>query len=69
MSIKKPRSWRTTLIGILGAITMASVPFLQQDSFDITKDWKYMVAAVLIAVYGVVSKDAKVSGNGTSEPQ
>jgi len=68
MSIKKPKSWRTTVLGCIGAVIMAAVPFLQQDSFEISKDWKYLAAAVLIALYGAVSKDAQVSGNGT-KPQ
>ena len=59
-SIKK--SWRTTLIGALLAISVAVQPLIETGVMD----YRRLVLAALIALFGVLSKDAGVSGTGTT---
>ena len=55
-------NWRTSMAGYAGAIFTAILPLLENGSFDIHKDWKNLVIASGIALFGRVSKDAVVSG-------
>lgn len=55
-------NWRTAMIGYAGAIFAACLPYIQNQTFDIHKDWKYLVIAAGIALFGNKSKDAAVTG-------
>lgn len=55
-------SWRTSLSAYAGAIFTAILPYLQDGTFNIHKDWKYLVIAAGIAIFGRQVKDAAVSG-------
>ena len=55
-------SWRTSLSAYGGAIFTACLPYLEKSSFNLHTDWKYLVIAAGIAIFGRQSKDAQVSG-------
>lgn len=65
------KSWKTTVLGIIGAVMLVVIPIISDAAFDITKQWKTLLAAALVAAWGFVSKDYNVSGNppiNTDEP-
>lgn len=51
-------SWRTTLMGYIMAIGTVIVPIIQDDGFDIHKQWKSILVAVALAVWGRIQKDS-----------
>lgn len=55
-------NFRTAMIGYAGAIFVACLPLIQNQTFDIHKDWKNLVIAAGIALFGSKSKDAAVTG-------
>ena len=55
-------SWRTTCMGLVGAIMSIAYPFLTSGNFDFKRDWKQLGLAAFIAIFGKVMKDAKVTG-------
>ena len=57
------KNYKTTLIGLAGAVWLAIQPVITNGGFDISKDWKNLLGAVLIAAFGFVCKDFNVSGN------
>ena len=60
--MKQNTSWKTTLTGALGAIFLAILPVIQTGTFDIKKDWPYLVGAAGTAFAGYISKDADKTG-------
>lgn len=54
-------SWRTSLMGYLGAAFFACLPVLQKGDFQFNRDWLYLVLAVGSAIFGRTSKDASVT--------
>lgn len=52
------KNWRTTFIGCLIAVIVAVQPLLTTGQVD----WKQVGFAALIALFGFISKDAKVTG-------
>lgn len=61
--MNQAKSWKTTTIGLIGAIMFVVVPIISDNSFDITKQWKTLLIAIFIAAWGFISKDYNVSGN------
>lgn len=55
-------NWRTSVLSYAGAVFTACLPYLQNHAFNIQKDWKYLVMAAGIALFGGQVKDAKVTG-------
>jgi hypothetical protein len=60
-------SWRTSLMGYLTAIGVVIVPMIQQDGFDIKKQWPTLLSAAAIAIWGRIQKDS--NGITTKEGQ
>lgn len=58
------KNWKTTIVGILGAIFTACLPLIQTGAFDIHKDWPSLIQAAGIALLGYLAKDFNVSGTG-----
>jgi hypothetical protein len=54
-------SWRTTLIGYVGAALIAIVPFFESSGVP---NWKDLLIAAVVAVAGRFAKDAKATGEG-----
>lgn len=52
------KNWRTTVVGIVGAVWIAAEPILQAGQID----WKSLATAVVVAAIGFFAKDAGVSG-------
>lgn len=52
------KSWRTTIIGAIGATFVAIQPLIETGAID----WKSVGIAALIALFGYLAKDAGVSG-------
>ena len=62
-------SWRTSLTGYATALFAILYPIISNGNFDIKRDWKQCIMAVLAAIWGNVSKDAKVTGlPGSQQP-
>jgi hypothetical protein len=59
------KSYKTTIIGVLGAIWLAIQPTITNGNFDLNRDWKNLVGAVLVAAFGFLVKDFNVSGTTT----
>ena len=55
-------NWRTSLTGYATSAFIICEPIITNGNFDITRDWKKCVLALMVAIYGRVSKDAKVTG-------
>jgi len=63
------KSWKTTLGGILGGLSLAVYPLLEAykaGSFD-GKTGGQLVAAIALVVIGIFAKDSNVTGG--SNPQ
>ena len=58
----KNASYKTTIVGVLGAVFIAALPVIQTGSFDFKKDWPNLVAAAGSAALGYFSKDADKTG-------
>lgn len=54
------KNWKTTLIGILGAVATALIPVVQGHGLQL----EYIIPAAAIAALSVVSKDYDTTGNG-----
>lgn len=54
-------SWRTTLIGYVGAALIAILPLLQSGE---SPGWRDLLIAAVVAVAGRFAKDAKATGEG-----
>lgn len=52
------KNWKTTLIGALLAGAVAIQPLFEEGSYD----YKKLIYAGLIAIFGYVSKDWNVTG-------
>lgn len=52
------KSWKTTILGLIAAIGVAIVPILESGTID----WKSIIIAALIAIFGYIAKDHDVSG-------
>ena len=55
-------SWKTTVMGIVGAAMSILYPFLTSGNFDLKRDWKQLGLAAFVFVFGKVTKDANVTG-------
>ncbi len=51
------KSWKTTLVGLIGAIAIAIQPYLETGAFDS----KALISAAVVAAFGVLTKDFNVS--------
>jgi hypothetical protein len=60
-------SWKTSLMGYLTAIGVVIYPIVQQDGFDINKQWPNLLSAAAIAIWGRIQKDS--NGVKASEAQ
>ena len=52
------KSWKTTLVGCLGAALNALIPLLKTGSIDA----QTLIMSAVIAIMGVLAKDFDVSG-------
>ncbi len=52
------RNWKTTIVGLIGAIAIAIQPYLESGAFDT----KALITAAVVAAFGVIAKDFNVSG-------
>lgn len=50
-------NWKTTILGALGAIWVVAEPIVTNGDFDLSRDWKSLVFATIIAVFGYFAKD------------
>ena len=55
-------NWRTAITGYATSAFLVCEPIIANGNFDIKRDWKQCVFALLAAIYGRVSKDAKTTG-------
>ena len=64
------KNWKTTLFGLIGAVWIAVQPLITTGTFDLSKEWKNLVGAAIVAAFSFVAKDFNVSGNPaqTTEP-
>jgi hypothetical protein len=60
-------SWKTSLTAYVAAIFTACWPIIENGSFDIHKDWKNLVGAAFIALFGSNTKDKNVTGGTTQQ--
>jgi hypothetical protein len=56
------KNWKTTIAAFAGAIWFAIQPIVEKGDFEIERDWKQLVTAAGLAVFGYLAKDAGVSG-------
>lgn len=49
---------KTTIMGYLTAIGTALYPLFTAEGFDIKTDWKNLVVAAAIVIWGRISKDS-----------
>ncbi len=60
-------SWRTAVLGIMGAAATACWPLIQNGTFDFHKDWPALVKAAGLALFGMFVKDHNVTGGTTQQ--
>jgi hypothetical protein len=51
------KDWKTTLIGFLAALWILIEPIISKGDFDLTKDWKSLVTALIVAFFGYFVRD------------
>lgn len=56
------KNYKTTLIGVIGAIWLVIQPIISNGTFNFSTDWKSLVYASLTAAFGFFAKDFNVSG-------
>lgn len=67
-------NWKTTILGVLGAIWVVAEPIITNGDFELSRDWKSLVFATIIAGLGYFAKDKNVTGGnvqsilGTDRP-
>lgn len=54
------KNWKTSLIGCVGA-AITAISIYQNNGGNLS-DWKLYLFPVLLAIWGVVQKDAGVTG-------
>jgi hypothetical protein len=52
------KSWKTTLVGAIGAVAVAVYPLITTGHID----WRNVGLAALIAIFGFIAKDSNVTG-------
>ena len=57
------KNWKTTLLGLTGAVWIAVQPLITTGTFNLQKEWKNLVGAAIVAAFSFVAKDFNVSGN------
>ena len=55
-------NYRTSIAGYAGAIFAAILPIIKTGTFNLKTDWPSLVQAAGIALFGIIAKDAKVTG-------
>jgi len=60
-------NWKTTILGALGAIWVVAEPIVTNGDFDLSRDWKSLVFATIIAAFGYFAKDKNVTGGTTPQ--
>ena len=58
------KSWKTTLVGCLGAALNAALPLLKTGSIDA----QTLITSVAMALLGYLAKDFNVTGTDTKGP-
>lgn len=56
------KNYKTTIVGVVGAIWLALQPLITNGAFNISKDWKNLVGAAIVASMGFLVKDFNVTG-------
>jgi hypothetical protein len=56
------KNYKTTIVGLIGAIWVAIQPIISSGKFDFADDWKSLVGAAIVACLGFVAKDYDVTG-------
>ena len=59
------QNWKTTAIGLAGAIWIVAQPIIENGTFNFSHDWKNLVGAAISASIGYFAKDFSVSGTTT----
>jgi hypothetical protein len=57
------KSWKTTVIGLVGAIATTLVPLYQNGTVDL----QTLISSIAIAVLGFFAKDWNATGSGESK--
>ena len=52
------KNWRTTIVGLFGAIWIVAEPIISAGQID----WKALATAIVVAALGYFAKDAGVTG-------
>lgn len=60
--MKNLGNYKTTIIGLLGAVWVVIQPIINRGDFEISKDWTQLIYAGLIAGFGFLAKDYNVTG-------
>ena len=55
-------NWRTTLTGYVMSAFIIVEPIITNGNFDIKRDWKNCVVALLVGVFSKITKDKHVTG-------
>ena len=57
------KNWKSTLSALLGAIWIAIQPIMDKGDLEIERDWKQLLTAAGLAVFGFLVKDADLTSN------
>jgi hypothetical protein len=55
-------NYKTTIIGLLGAVWVVVQPLISKGDFVFDRDWKQLIYAALVAGFGFLAKDYNVTG-------
>lgn len=56
------KNYKTTVLGLIGAIWLAIQPLIATGTFSLSRDWKNLVGAAIVAAMGFLVKDFNVTG-------
>ena len=62
------KNWKTTIIGLIGAIVIALQPIISGDGFSWKADGSKVIMAIVVAALGFVAKDYDVTGGTREQP-
>jgi hypothetical protein len=60
------KNWKTTLLGIVGAILNLAIPIIQTGDLSELTTQKFFISAFMLAI-GVLSKDFNVTGGTVAQ--
>ena len=65
INIPSPTNWKTTLVGILGAVAANAVSYFQSNE---TIDWKVFTLSMMGVAIACLSKDFNTTGGTNVQP-